>query len=59
MPRNQYSQYDFVNASYHASYNFETGNRDCHGHDRSWRGSRKNASLCSRSNRRKAQRRHK
>lgn len=42
-----------------AEYNFQTGNRGFHGNDHAWRGSRKATSLCSRSNRRKAQRRHK
>ena len=59
MNRPTFSQYAFLANHIVADYNFQTGNRGSHGDDRAWRGSRKAASLCSRSNRRKAQRRHK
>ena len=59
MNRPTFSQYAFLDNHIVAEYNFQTGNRGFHGNDHAWRGSRKATSLRSRSNRRKAQRRHK
>lgn len=59
MNRPNFSQYAFLASHIVAEYNFQTGNRGFHGNDKSWRGSRRAVSMSTRSNRRKATRRHK